>query len=87
MPHYANGKPANRGDLVICAPPYPNSHKTIGILAMVLPASDTCNGQIIALARQYGSEGPWYPATPNPYPDSVTLKECMAVGAEVPVPA
>ena len=80
MPHYKDGSPAKVGDLVENFPAYPNAVRTLGILVSIAP-SDACNGQLLTVARKY-PESTWLPFAHAPYPECVTLKECLRVGGE-----
>ncbi|HXM32264.1 MAG TPA: hypothetical protein VN921_01330 [Chthoniobacterales bacterium] len=84
MPHYKDGSPAKVGDLVHVIPPYAGTTRTLGILISINPGTETCNGGVLALARKFSAESPWYPAMAVAYPDCVTLKECVPINAEVP---
>lgn len=88
MPHYRNGSPASRFDLVICKPNGTKTHRTVGIVVSIQPGTNTCNANMLALARQYDGEGPWFPVQQQAYPECITLGECdlaaFADGGAVP---
>jgi hypothetical protein len=84
MPHYANGKEAKPGDLVKVTSPG-GAQRVIGIVIHVMANAESCNAQIIALARQW-SDGPLYPANAQ-YAECVTLKECLPLIEETAAPA
>lgn len=85
MPHYKNGQPAKVGELVHHKPSSGSSHSTpamevLGILISITPGADTCNGQVLPVARKYAGTT-WLPANPSGS-DYVTLKDCVLIGAE-----
>ncbi len=81
MPHYRNGTPAALGDLVINAPPYPNTPQTLGIIVSITPGASSCNGQVISLAKKF-ADGAWREFRGNGYPECITLGECDKAIAE-----
>ena len=74
MPHYADGSPAIEGDFVQNVKAA-GIEKVVGILVQITASSDSCNGQVLPLAKKYGN-GPWYPDRQG-YNYCVTLKECL----------
>lgn len=86
--HYANGQEAKAGDLVIKfrKPETASDMETIGILRSATAQTESCNGQMIPLARRVYSDAglsPWIPVIQG-YPDCVTLGELLPVTAESP---
>lgn len=79
MPHYKNGKPANEGDLVIIANPQAVP-VTLGVLVQITPGTETCNGQIIPIARQY-KDGAWRQVQAL-YNECLTIKELLPLVAD-----
>lgn len=81
--HYANGKAAKLGDLVVLRkdPKYPIGVETIGILVQGNAGSGTCNGQMQPFAQRFVSElgvSPWLPFSAQ-YPSCVTIGELQPV--------
>ncbi|HEV1992493.1 MAG TPA: hypothetical protein VGR34_06480 [Candidatus Dormibacteraeota bacterium] len=84
MPHYKDGSPAKVGDLVHSVPPYPTAPRLLGVLVSINPGTETCNGGVLPFARKFSADSPWYPMS-APFPDCVTLKECLPINTEEPV--
>ncbi len=78
MPHYANGQEAKVGDLIVHSPKIPdNAAKALGILISITPSADSCNGQLMPVARKWCGAG-WIPVIAI-YQDCITLKDCLPV--------
>lgn len=73
MPHYADGRPAKVGDLVVRQQAWDRTETAMIITSIT--ASESCNAGAIPLATKQG-DGPWFPSGPQPV-WSVTLKETM----------
>ena len=92
--NYADGTPAQYGDLIINKPSCGNLD-TVGFLVSASATTDTCNGNILPIAVRPNEKNDlkgtlWTPiAGANPY-YSVTLKECwklVALEANPPQPS
>jgi len=77
--HYADGQPAKVGDLIIHED---FGAQVAGILTGANAQSDTCNGNIHAIAKRAKSQlglGHWQPIVGSNDNWYVTLKNCVAV--------
>lgn len=87
--HYADGKPAKLGDLLIYRNRYRQGNGSeigsdlVGILVSGSTQSTTCNGMVVPVVKRTVSEigvGPWIPVSAVGGNDwSVTLKDCLEV--------
>jgi hypothetical protein len=82
--HYANGKPAQLGDLVVLRkdPRYPNQAavEQLGMLVQATATSSTCNGQLRPIAIRHVSDlgvGPWM--------TTVWGDRCVTIGELMPI--
>lgn len=80
MPHYANGRVASVGDLVINVPKG-STLVTLGVLLDITPGSTSCNGQLLPLARKY-ADGVWRQVS-TPYNECITIGELHPMVAEM----
>ena len=82
MPHYANGLPAQHGDLIIC---HQFNQEVVGVLTAIKPSESSCNGTIYALAKRQKDTPIWFPLA-SPIDWSVTLKDCQALNTQLQPP-
>lgn len=52
MPHYRDGTPAKHGDLVIHTDAHGFGTEKVGVVTEVTPGSDSCNAQVLLLAKR-----------------------------------
>lgn len=79
MPHFANGKAAKLGDLVLCESKYSN-HKAIGVIVHITE-NESCNAQLVVLARLYA--GGVVVRGSAEHTDCVSLADCNPLVPDV----